>query len=105
MIQKFYQRVWAIAGAVSVRTKILGIVLGFIILLGVGVMVQSRYALTATMTAQLEEQSVSASRDLAARATDPILLNDLLGLHDLLDETLANNPNVRYAFIVDPRDR
>jgi signal transduction histidine kinase len=103
MIQKFYQRVWAIVGAVSVRTKILGIVLGFIILLGVSVMVQSRYALTATMTAQLEEQSVSVSRDLAARATDPILLNDLLGLHDLLDETLANNPNVRYAFIVDPQ--
>jgi signal transduction histidine kinase len=103
MIQKFYQRVWAIVGAVSVRTKILGIVLGFIILLGVSVMVQSRYALTATMTAQLEEQSVSVSRDLAARATDPILLNDLLGLHDLFDETLANNPNVRYAFIVDPQ--
>jgi len=103
MIQKYYQRVWAIAGAVNVRTKILGIVLGFIILLGVGVTVQSRYALTATMTAQLEEQSVSVSRDLAARATDPILLNDLLSLHDLLAETLANNPNVRYAFIVDPR--
>ncbi|MCK7580519.1 MAG: hypothetical protein MZV65_36000 [Chromatiales bacterium] len=43
--------------------------------------------MTATMTAQLEEQSVSVSRDLAARSTDPILLNDLLGLHDLLDET------------------
>ncbi len=103
MIQKVFQRVWAIIGAVNVRAKILGIVLGFIILLGVGVMVQSRYALTATMTAQLEEQSVSVSRDLAARATDPILLNDLLGLHDLLNETLANNPNVRYAFIVDAR--
>lgn len=103
MIQKFYQRLWAIAGAVSVRTKILGIVLGFIVLLGAGVIIQSRYALTATMTEQLEEQSVSVSRDLAARAADPILLNDLLSLHDLLNETLANNPNVRYAFIVDPR--
>jgi signal transduction histidine kinase len=103
MTQKLFQTLWAFAGAVSVRSKILGIVLGFIILLGVGVMVQSRYALTATMTAQLEEQSISVSRDLAARATDPILLSDLLGLHDLLDETLANNPNVRYAFVVDPR--
>lgn len=102
-LQRVYQRVWSVAGAVSVRTKILGIVLGFIILLGVGVTVQARYALTATMTAQLEEQSISVSRDLAARATDPILLNDLLSLHDLLDETLANNPNVRYAFIVDSR--
>jgi len=103
IIKKIVQRIWAVAGAVSVRSKILGIVLGFIVLLGAGVIIQSRYALTATMTAQLEEQSVSVSRDVAARATDPILLNDLLGLHDLLDETLANNPNVRYAFIVDPQ--
>ncbi|MBI3163297.1 MAG: HAMP domain-containing protein [Chloroflexi bacterium] len=102
-LQKIIRRIWAVAGAVSVRSKILGIVLGFIALLGAGVIIQSRYALTATMTAQLEEQSVSVSRDVAARATDPILLNDLLGLHDLLDETLANNPNVRYAFIVDPQ--
>lgn len=99
----FFRRIWAIAGAVSVRSKILGIVLGFIILLGVGVTLQARYALTATMTAQLAEQSASVSRDLAARSTDPILLNDLLRLHDLLNETLSNNPNVRYAFIVDPQ--
>lgn len=101
--KKILSRVWAIAGAVSVRTKILGIVLGFIILLGTGVTIQARFALAATMTAQLEDQSVTVSHDLAARSTDPILLNDLLGLHDLLDETLANNPNVRYAFIVDPQ--
>jgi signal transduction histidine kinase len=103
MIQKFYQRFWAFAGAVSIRVKILGIVLGFILLLGAGVTLQARYALAATMNAQLQEQSVSVGRDLAARAADPILLNDLLGLHDLLSETLANNPNVRYAFVVDSR--
>ncbi|MBI3340555.1 MAG: HAMP domain-containing protein [Chloroflexi bacterium] len=104
-LQTWIRRFWDFAGAVSVRTKILGIVLGFIILLGVGVTVQARYALAATMTAQLEEQSVSVSRDLAARATDPILLNDLLRLQDLLNETLTNDPNVRYAFLVDPRNQ
>jgi signal transduction histidine kinase len=103
IFRKLVQWFWDIAGAVSVRTKILGIVLGFIVLLGAGVTIQARYALTQTMTAQLEEQSVSISRDLAARAADPILLNDLLRLHDLLDETLANNPNVRYAFLLDSR--
>jgi signal transduction histidine kinase len=100
-LQKLYHRFWDIAGAVSVRGKILGIVLGFILLLGVGVTIQARYALTATMTAQLADQSVSVSRDLAARATDLILLNDLLGIHDLLVETIANNPNIRYAFLMD----
>ena len=102
-LRKFYQRFWNVAGAVSIRTKILGIILGLVILLGVGVIIQARYALTATMAVQLEEQSVSVSRDLAARSTDPILLNDLLGLHDLLNETIANNPNIRYAFLVDDR--
>jgi signal transduction histidine kinase len=101
MINKIIQRFWNFAGAVSIRTKILGIVLGFILLLGVGVILQSRYALATTMSAQLEEQSISIARDLAARATDPILLNDLLALHDLLTETVTNNPNVRYAFLVD----
>ena len=72
IFRKLIQRFWAIAGAVSIRTKILGIVLGMVALFGVGVTVQARYALTQTMTAQLEEQSVSVSRDLAARATDPI---------------------------------
>ncbi len=103
IFQKLIQRFWDLAGAVSIRTKILGIVLGLVVLFGVVVTIQARYALTATMTAQLEEQSASISRDLAARSTDPILLNDLLRLHDLLDETLANNPNVRYAFLVDSR--
>lgn len=101
--QKLSERMWEIAGAVSVRTKILGIVLGLVVLLGAGVTMQARYALTRTMTTQMEEQSVSVSRDLAARSTDPILLNDLLSLHDLLKETIANNPNIRYAFIVDNR--
>ena len=101
ILQKLYQSFWNFAGAVSIRTKILGIILGLVVLLGVGVTIQARYALAVTMTAQLEEQSVSVSRDLAARSTDPILLNDLLGLHDLLNETIANNPNIRYAFLVD----
>lgn len=103
ILRKIYQRFWNVAGAVSIRAKILGIILGLVALLGMSVTIQARYALTATMTAQLEEQSVSVSRDLAARSTDPILLNDLLGLHDLLDETTTNNPNIRYAFLVDAR--
>lgn len=101
--RRLAQRFWDVAGAVSVRAKILGIMLGLVVLFGVVVTMQARSALTATMTAQLEEQSISTSRDLAARSTDPILLNDLLRLHDLLDETVSRNPNVRYAFLVDSR--
>lgn len=101
--QRLTRRFWDIAGAVSIRTKILGIVLGLVVLFGVVVTIQARYTLTVTMAKQLEEQSISISRDLAARSTDPILLNDLLRLHDLLEETISDNPNVRYAFLIDSR--
>jgi signal transduction histidine kinase len=101
----FLDRLWGVIGGVSVRTKILGIVLGLVLLLGLGVTAQVRAILTQTMDVQLEEQSISAARDLAARATDLLLINDLYALQQLLKETQANNANVRYAFVLDTSGR
>jgi signal transduction histidine kinase len=90
-----------VAGAVNLRTKVLGIVLGLVILLGLTVTLQVRATLTKSFDSKLQEQGVSVTRDLAARATDLILVNDLYALHQLLQETLTNNRDVRYVFIVD----
>lgn len=98
---KLFDKFWSIAGAVSVRTKILGIVLGLVLLLGIGVTVQVRATLTYVMTENLREQSISIARDVAARSADPILINDLFTLQQLLRDTQANNPDVRYAFVLD----
>ena len=97
------QRFWGFAGAVSVRTKILGIVLALVLLLGIGTTLQVREVYQQALTSRLQEQGVSVARDLAARSTDLILINDLFALHQLLVESLANNPDVRYAFIIDER--
>lgn len=94
-------RLWHLISSVSVRAKILGMMLGLVLLLGLGVTVQVRTLVTQTMDVQLEEQSISVGRDLAARATDLLLTNDLYALQQLLKETQANNANVRYAFVVD----
>jgi len=102
---RWFERFWAVAGAVSVRTKILGIVLGLVLMLGLGVTFQVRMALMRAMETQLEEQGVSVARDLAARSTDLILVNDTYRLVQLLLETKANNANVRYVFVVDPAGR
>ena len=83
------------------RTKILGIVLALVLLLGIGTTLQVREVYQQALISELQEQSVSVARDLAARSTDLILINDLFALHQLLEETLANNPDVRYAFILD----
>ena len=102
---QWFRRFWAIAGAVSIRGKILGIVLALVLLLGLGLTVQVRVALARTLDVQLEEQGMSVTRDLAARTTDLILTNDTYALYQLLRETQINNANVRYAFVVDAQGR
>lgn len=96
-------RLWAVLGAVSIRTKILGIVLGLVALFGLSIIVQVRTTLAQGLERQLEEQAISVGRDLAARATDLLLINNLYALHELLRDTLLNNANVRYAFILNPQ--
>ncbi len=96
-------RLWEIAGAVSVRTKILGIVLALVLLLGGGVTLQVRTILHTTLNYELQGRGVSITRDVAARSVDLLLVRDLYGVHQLLRDTLANNEDVRYAFIVNPQ--
>lgn len=100
--QKLVSWFWDIAGSVNVRTKIMGIVLGGTILLSTVLTLQVLHSLTQVLVEVQRAQGVSIGRDLAARSTDLILVNDLYALHQLLLETQANNPNVRYAFVLDP---
>ncbi|MGB9879704.1 MAG: ATPase, partial [Anaerolineae bacterium] len=103
LINHWATRFWEFAGAVSIRTKILGLAVGLVLLAGISNTLLTRRVLIDNMEAQLQGQSVSVARDLAARAAEPILLNNLLALQDLLFETQSNYPSFRYAFIVDPQ--
>lgn len=96
------QRIWSLVGAVSVRTKIMGIILGLVLLMGFVITIQVRTVTATALQERLQSQGVSIAHDLAARSSDLILINDLFALHQLLVDTGANNPDVRYAFIVDP---
>ena len=96
------QRLWRIVGGVSIRTKILGIVMAMVIIPGLVVTVQVRSTLTRTLREQLHQQGVAVARDVAARSTDLVLINDLYGLNRLLRDTRAHNPDIRYIFLVTP---
>jgi signal transduction histidine kinase len=99
--QTLVSRFWDIAGGVNVRTKIMGIVLGGTILLSTVLTLQVHHSLTKVLEEEQHAQGASIGRDLAARSTDLILINDLYALRQLLLETQANNPDVRYAFVLD----
>jgi signal transduction histidine kinase len=101
--EKWLRPFWLLLGAVHIRVKILGIVLGLVLLLGLSVIIEVQQSATQRMYSQLEEQAVSITRDLSARAADPILINDLYTLQQLLRDTRANHPDVHYAFIISPK--
>ncbi len=101
--RRLFIRFWAVAGAVSVRTKILGIVLALVLILGAGVTLQVRLTLHNTLSQDLQNQGISIARDVAARSVDLLLVRDLYAVHQLLQDTLANNEDVHYAFVVSPQ--
>ncbi|MGQ9529424.1 hypothetical protein [Chloroflexus sp.] len=90
---------WQIVGSVNIRAKILGIVLGLVVLMGVAATIEVRTLLNHTLTVQTHERSIAIARDVAARSTDLVLMRDYYGLFRLLRDTQENNPDVRYAFI------
>ncbi|WP_258358676.1 HAMP domain-containing protein [Moorella sulfitireducens] len=100
--QRFWRLFQAVSDATSVRVKIMGIVLGLVILLGISLTVQMRFSLRAALGEQLEKRGVSIAGDIAARSLDLVLTNNVYALHQLLIDTLKNNEDARYAFIVDP---
>lgn len=103
--ENLVHRFWRLAGSVSVRTKILGIVIGGTIFLSLAFLLQMRAGVVRVMEAELQARSISIARDLAARSTDLILVNDLYALHQLLLETRVNNTDLVYAFLIDPSDQ
>jgi signal transduction histidine kinase len=92
---------WNFAGAVSVRTKMVGIILGLVLILGMGITLVVRQTLQRAMLHELELRAISVTHDLANRSTDLILINNLYALHQLIHATQANHADIRYIFIVD----
>src|SRR3972149_456045 len=99
----FRARLSAFAGGGTIRTKIMGIVLAMVLLLGFSVTVVVRVYLTHILEEQLAQRSISIARDLAARSTDLMLTNNTFALFELLRDTVENNEDVRYAFVLDQR--
>ena len=97
-----FRRARDLALGISVRFKILGIALGLILLFSTAVILYVRASLDQSLTRELDDKGASVASALAARSTDLILTNNLFALHELVRETLENNADVQYAFVLDP---
>lgn len=86
-----FQRFWDIAGAASIRVKVLGIVLGVIVLLGTFIMLQMRTAIYQTLSAEMEHQGGAIARS-AASEIDQVIDDDA----ELIDHVVRGN-RVHYS--------
>lgn len=99
----FWHHFWAVAGAVSIRVKIMGIVMGVILTLGVAVTVVVYRGLTTTLERELQERGVAIAVNLATRSQELVLTDRLFALYTLAKETVRDNRDLLYAYITDRR--
>ncbi len=104
-LSKVLSWLWSIAGGISIRAKIMGIVVALILIFGLALTFQVRNSLTTTLTVRLEKQGLAIAKNLAARSTDLVLTDNSFDLYQLLRETVDNTEEVYYAMILDPRGR
>ncbi|KUO49385.1 MAG: hypothetical protein APF76_08415 [Desulfitibacter sp. BRH_c19] len=85
----------------SVRVKIMGIVVGLVLILGLFASAQNYFTMQTTLREQLIKQGISLGQYAAARSVDLIFTNDSFALHQLVTNIVENNEDVRYVLIFD----
>nr|NIV33932.1 GAF domain-containing protein [Anaerolineae bacterium] len=92
-----------LVGGVSLRVKIVGIALAMIGLLGLALTWQVRVTMARVLTWELQQRGISIADDFADHSVDLIATNDMHGLHELTQDTVSNDEDVQYAFVLDPQ--
>ncbi len=86
---------------VSLRNKIIGLVIVLLIFFGLFVMSQFIQQTTVLLEEQLDLQAVSTAQYIANRSMDYIYQDDQFSLYALVRDAKQSNKNIRYILIVD----
>lgn len=101
-----FEKFWAIAGGVSIQVKVLGIVLGVIVVLGVFVTLQLRQVLYTALQHDLIEQGNILNSHTAELVGDALATNDIDAVNTLIIERRdhyssdTHNTVVEYIIVV-----
>ncbi|HEB50523.1 MAG TPA: HAMP domain-containing protein [Desulfobulbus sp.] len=96
-------RLWRAVDAVSLRLKIMGMVVATTLLVGIFTTSQVYRVMSKDMAENLADKSRSVAGELASRVDTYLLVNDIYGLTQLLKDTVGNRRDIRYAFVTDRR--
>lgn len=101
--QPLYEKLTVTLKKVKIQYKILGLVVGVVVLLTSMTVWQMGNILSTNLRDQLDKRAVSIGSDVAARATNDLLINNAYVVYEMIKETVKNNQDVLYIFIVDPQ--
>ncbi|MDO8716464.1 MAG: histidine kinase [Dehalococcoidales bacterium] len=89
----------------DIRIKIIGLAVGSVILLGTVTTLYMYSTVSRDFHKELAFESGNITQDLVEDITAPLLAGDVSSVKQLLNDTLRNNPTVRYAFILDAQGK
>jgi len=100
-IKALWTAFWSKAGAVSVRTKIMGIVMLCVLSSGVGMIWLVQGEVSTALKSQLRERGIAIGTGLAVQSQDLVLTNNQFALYSLSRETLKADQDLAYVFVLD----
>lgn len=89
----------------TLRTKFILAFVAIILILGAAVVVFVTLSYSQQLTNQLQEKGFSITRDLGVRSVDAILIDDVVSLYRLVNDVVKVEPDVYYAFILNPQGK
>jgi len=90
------------ASRMGLRTKLLILTVGIVLLVGILMTVIIETFVTDYVTQELDEWGTSVAVNLADTTVEPLLTDNVMEAHHLLETTVNTYGDVIYAFITDP---
>ncbi|ACL19251.1 histidine kinase [Desulfitobacterium hafniense DCB-2] len=101
-VKHYLRRMWLHFNNLKIQYKILGLVIGIVVLLtSMSVWIMGNI-LTTNLRDQLDMRAISIGSDVAARSTNDLLIKNTFSVYEMINETLKNNQNLVYIFVLDP---
>lgn len=88
----------------GIRGKIIGIVLGFIIILTLVTLVFVNISFRAAIGVQMDHKAANTISNLIARSREPILTDNIFKLYQLAYDTVEQSEDITYIYYRDTYD-
>ncbi|MHB1654564.1 MAG: histidine kinase [Desulfitobacteriaceae bacterium] len=90
---------------VTLRSKIMGLVVGLLLTLAAAAIFQTERSIGPFLNQQLDTQGISTAKYIADRSPEYIYRWDLFKLYTLVRDARNSNENIRYIFIADSKEK